>query len=166
VDYQKRIALLEELRRRETENRRGLLREMVSGWKDGRIKLYLTDKVLDFRRAHSDVFLNGDYLPLEAAGLRQTNVVAFCRRHESTWSLTVAPRWTTQLTSTNRAPLGQRAWLDTSLRLPAGAPPSWQDVLSGESVAAQLQEDGRTVLEVRDLLRGFPVALLTSATEG
>jgi (1->4)-alpha-D-glucan 1-alpha-D-glucosylmutase len=162
VDYRKRVMLLEQLRRQETEDRPGLLREMLSGWKDGRIKLYLTDKALDFRRAHASVFLAGDYLPVEAAGRKQDNLVAFCRRYGATWALTVAPRWTTQLRSTRRAPLGERAWLDTSLRLPEGAPPSWQNVLSGESAVAQLPEKGPANLRVCDLLRCFPVALLTN----
>ncbi|HSB13840.1 MAG TPA: malto-oligosyltrehalose synthase [Bryobacteraceae bacterium] len=165
VDYRTRIALLEQLRKRETENLRGLLREIVSGWKDGRIKLYLTDKALDFRRAHTDVFLAGDYLPVEATGAKKDNLVAFCRRHETTWALTVAPRWTTQLTATYRVPLGERAWSDTALRLPEGAPHSWRDVLSGEIVDVQLREGVRSVLRVRDLLRRFPVAVLTNTAE-
>jgi hypothetical protein len=89
----------------------------------------LTDKALDFRRAHGDVFLDGDYIPVKAAGPKQDNLVTFCRRHGSTWALTVAPRWTTRLTSKFRFPLGERAWLDTSLQLPEGAPVSWRDVL-------------------------------------
>jgi (1->4)-alpha-D-glucan 1-alpha-D-glucosylmutase len=166
VDYRKRIALLEQLRKRGTENRRELLKEMVSGWKDGRIKLYLTDKALDFRRAHADIFLKGDYIPVEATGPKQDNLVAFCRRCEGTWALAVAPRWTTQLTSTQRAALSARAWLDTSLRLPDGAPLSWRDVLSGESMETQPLEDGRIVLKACDLLRRFPVALLTNTAAG
>ncbi len=166
VDYRKRVALLEQLRKRETENRRGLLREMVSGWRDGRIKLYLTDTALDFRREHANVFLAGDYLPMEATGATQDNLVVFCRRHENTWALTVAPRWTTQLTSRRRAPLGERAWLDTSIRLPDGAPLSWRNVLTGENALARLSAVGHVNLKVSDLLHRFPVALLTNTTAG
>jgi (1->4)-alpha-D-glucan 1-alpha-D-glucosylmutase len=162
VDYRKRMALLEELRRRETANRSELLSEMVSDWKDGRIKLYLTDKALDFRRAHAEVFLRGDYFPVQAAGEKQDHVIAFCRRHEGSWVLTVAPRWTTQLTSARRAPFGEHAWRDTTLRLPEGSPLVWQDVLTGMSVKARKSDDGGYVVKVGDILSWFPVALLTN----
>jgi (1->4)-alpha-D-glucan 1-alpha-D-glucosylmutase len=166
VDYRKRIALLEQVRKRETENRRGLLKEMMAGWKDGRIKLYITDKALDFRRAEADVFLGGEYLPLQAEGARRENVVVFGRCHGDTWALTVAPRWTTQLTLAGTAPFGERTWLDTAVRLPEGAPDSWRDVLSGERVTNQVSGDGRPELRVSEVLRRFPVALLTNATGG
>ncbi len=162
VDYRKRIALLDQLRKRETENRRGLLREMVFGWKDGRIKLYLTDRALDFRRAHADVFLSGDYLPLETTGPKQDNVVAFCRRHGQTWALTVAPRWTTQLSSPPRAPLGERIWLDTAIRLPDEAPQVWHNVLTGEHVDVEPAEGRGQVHRLHRLLRCFPVALMVA----
>ncbi len=162
VDYRKRIALLEQLRKRETESRRGLLREMVSGWKDGSIKLYLTDKALDCRRAHADVFLNGDYLPLEAAGPRQNNVVAFCRRHGKTWTLTVAPRWTTQLTSSRRAPLGERIWLETAISLPEEAPQVWHNVLTGEHVDVEPAKGTGQAQRLHRVLRCFPLALLVA----
>ena len=70
------------------------------------------------------------------------------------------------LTAKCRAPLGARAWPDTSLRLPEGAPSSWRDVLSGEDVEAQMSEDGRNVVKVCDLLRRLPVALLTNTAAG
>jgi (1->4)-alpha-D-glucan 1-alpha-D-glucosylmutase len=163
VDYRKRIALLESLRRQETENRRGLLKDMVAGWQDGRIKLYLTDKALDFRRAHAPLFLDGEYIPVETAGAKRENVVAFCRRHQDAWSLTVAPRWTTQLASAPRAPLGERAWLDTALHLPEGAPLAWRDVLTLETVSNRRFDDGGRILLLRHVLRRLPVALLTNA---
>ncbi len=74
VDYQKRIAMLDRLRKQESESRRSMISGIISGWKDGSIKLYLTDKALDFRRAHADLFLAGEYLPLTAIGPRQDNL--------------------------------------------------------------------------------------------
>jgi (1->4)-alpha-D-glucan 1-alpha-D-glucosylmutase len=155
VDYAARIAMWEELRRKETQNRRGLVKEMVSTWKDGRIKLYLTDKALDFRRAHAEVFLDGDYLPLEVGGSKKDNVIAFCRRRGDVWAMAVAPRWSTHLTSPATPPLGERIWGDTAVCLPEGAPVSWQDGLTGVTAGA-----GPGILFVRDVLRHFPVALL------
>lgn len=156
IDYAKRIALWEELRRNETENRPRTIRQIVSGWRDGRIKLFLTDKALDFRRAQAELFVHGEYLPLEVTGSKQDHVIAFGRRIGDRWALAIAPRWTAQLTSGSRPPLGEKVWLDTAVLLPQGAPDSWLIVLTGASLVG----DGGGKLFLRGILSEFPVALL------
>jgi maltooligosyltrehalose synthase len=52
-----------------------------------------------------------------------------------------------------------RTWRGTSIRLPDGAPRSWRDHLSGETVAAAA--DG--TLAAGALFRHLPVALLGQA---
>ena len=42
--------------------------ELLANLQDGRIKLFLLYQTLNFRRAHSEVVSQGDYLPLEAIG--------------------------------------------------------------------------------------------------
>lgn len=162
VDYAASIQLLDDLRRLETGNRQRLLRGLITHWKDGRVKFYLTDKALDFRRANSDVFLHGDYLPVEAAGSGRDNVIAFCRVRNGTWALTVAPRWTSQLAPAGKAPLGEAVWSDTRLRLPPNAPKDWLDVFSGERSGVQCREDGPDCLFVSDVFGRLPFALLTN----
>ncbi|MCL5745388.1 MAG: malto-oligosyltrehalose synthase, partial [Acidobacteria bacterium] len=162
VDFQKRIVMLEELRRGETEKRSCLLKDMVAEWKDGRIKLYLTDKALDFRREHAPVFLRGEYLPLATTGLRQSNVCAFARCLDGFWCVTVAPRWTTQLVSEDLLPSTRSIWADTALQLAQGAPDKWRNVLTGEELTVSISPEGNRTLALRKLLDRFPVALLGS----
>jgi len=152
--------MLEDLRRRESEKPRGLLREVVTNWQDGRIKLYLTDKALGFRHAHPELFHDGSYLPLEAAGPRLTNLCAFARNKAEAWCVTVAPRLTTQLAPAGRMALGATSWQETHLLLPASAPERWRNVLTGEEVVAEKLRDGRRRVKAADLLKRFPVALL------
>src|SRR5205823_4410180 len=38
--------------------------ELMQAWPDGRIKLFLTQRVLRFRREQADLFQSGEYLPL------------------------------------------------------------------------------------------------------
>ena len=40
----------------------------MQSWPDGRIKLFLTQRLLQFRREHADLFPRGKYLPLDASG--------------------------------------------------------------------------------------------------
>src|SRR5207244_10939667 len=43
--------------------------ELMRAWPDGRIKMFLTQRVLRFRREHADLFQRGEYLPLRASGM-------------------------------------------------------------------------------------------------
>lgn len=162
VNFQKRIDMLAELRKCETEQLSLLLKEMVREWKDGRIKLYLSDKALDFRREHAPVFLQGEYVPLAATGLKAANICAFARQHEGFWCLTAAPRWTTQLVEDGALLPNGSPWEDTALQLPPGAPERWRNVFTGEEVNASDSAEGTPALALRNVLDQFPVALLSS----
>ncbi|MEX2262987.1 MAG: malto-oligosyltrehalose synthase [Bryobacteraceae bacterium] len=148
VDFAKREILLDELRARELDDRPALLDEIQSNWRDGRIKLYLTYRALNFRRNHAQLFANGTYIPLTVKGCRAENVCAFARCHENTWAITVAPRWYSRLA-------GEEAWQDTHIVLPEGAPDRWENTLTGTE----------TGLELRETLAGFPVALLFATAQ-
>ena len=160
VDFHQRVEMLESLRREHTEDAARLLDDLVAHWKDGRIKLFLTDTALDFRRAHAAVFLDGDYLPLNAAGRGQANVCAFARRKDGFWSLCVTPRWTTRLGPPGKPPLGKAVWRDTNLPLPAAAPERWRNVLTSETLRASPAAGAEKVLALHSILHRFPVALI------
>jgi (1->4)-alpha-D-glucan 1-alpha-D-glucosylmutase len=148
VDYKKRIGFLEYLKRREAEDRAGLLHELAAEWRNGGIKLYLTYKALDFRRDRRELFSKGSYLPVEVKGERSEHAVAFARRLEDQWAVCIVPRWPRLLGGD---------WRDTCLELPEDAPRTWSNVLTGEEV----REFG-----VAELLRSFPVALLSAGGSG
>jgi (1->4)-alpha-D-glucan 1-alpha-D-glucosylmutase len=151
VDYKKRIALIEYLERREADDLPRLLAELRSEWRSGAIKLYLTYKALQFRRANRDLFLDGCYEPVRAAGARAEHVLSFVRQSGDRWALAVAPRWPKLLGGDPWGGTGE--WLDTRLEMPDGAPPAWKNVFTGEEVSD---------FSLENLLHGFPVALLSS----
>ena len=53
--------------------------ELVRHWTDGCIKMFVTACALRLRRAESDLFAQGDYVPLPASGPKSAHVVAFSR---------------------------------------------------------------------------------------
>ena len=161
VDFEARVRLLAELKRREARNRLGLIRDLVEQWQDGRIKLFVTSKALAFRRARSQLFLEGAYQPLSAGGPKQENVFAFARRRKDTWAVTAVPRLVAKLVPASRAPIGDSVWADNVVLLPKQAPPDWVDVLTGERLRARSAIQGR-VLPLQEVFGKFPVALLTS----
>jgi (1->4)-alpha-D-glucan 1-alpha-D-glucosylmutase len=144
VDYKLRAAMLEELRRREAEDRIALVRELAAAPERDEMKLFVTYRALAFRSGHRDLFGRGDYLPIEVRGACARHVVAFARRFEGQWALAVAPRFT----------VGLDDWSDTELVLPSGAPAQWTDAVTG-----LIPE----TLRLADLLREWPVTLLGDA---
>jgi (1->4)-alpha-D-glucan 1-alpha-D-glucosylmutase len=141
VDYKRRLTMLDELRRRESEDRIALIRELAANPQMDEIKMFVTYRGLDFRRARPDLFARGEYLPLEVRGSCARHVIAFARRLEDQWAVVVAPRWTSQV----------QDWGDTEIVLPPGAPFEWSDCLTGLAAGSW---------RVGDLLKEFPVALL------
>ncbi len=160
VDFRRRVAMLEELRRESDEDRPSLLQRLCHDWRDGKIKLYLTDKALDFRRERASLFLDGSYVPVATGGERADCVCAFARHHAGQWSVTVTPRWTTRLASAYGESLNQMSWGDTALSLPEAAPRRWRDVFSAEVIETSESPDGARLLPLNVILRQFPAALL------
>ncbi|MGC9194729.1 MAG: malto-oligosyltrehalose synthase [Syntrophobacteraceae bacterium] len=154
VEFRKRVRLLKELRKRESKNQDGLITELLVDWEDGRIKLYVAYKALNFRRKHREIFLEGDYIPLGCSGPREKNVVAFLRKKEDFWILVAVPRFTAKLGATG-APTGKRVWGESFLTIPPEAPVTWTHVFTGQPVEG---EGGR--LSLKQIFARFPVALL------
>ncbi|GAB1716590.1 MAG: maltooligosyl trehalose synthase [Nitrobacter sp.] len=56
---------------------------LAESWKDGRIKLLWTHRLLDMRKRHAKVFTNGDFRPLAVEGAHRRHVIAFARAYRS-----------------------------------------------------------------------------------
>jgi (1->4)-alpha-D-glucan 1-alpha-D-glucosylmutase len=52
---------------------------LAQAWPDGRIKLALTARLLELRQELAQMFINGDYRPLEVEGPHSDEIVAFAR---------------------------------------------------------------------------------------
>ncbi|MEW5866437.1 MAG: hypothetical protein AB1774_06195 [Bacillota bacterium] len=84
-DFGLRAELLKELQEREEckgkrgDDAPGLAGELLSTWKDGRMKLYLIYKILHCRRTRPELFASGVYGPMDAIAERREHVCAFAR---------------------------------------------------------------------------------------
>jgi (1->4)-alpha-D-glucan 1-alpha-D-glucosylmutase len=138
VDYDERRRLLRRL-----EGGPGpetILARLLDQTDEGLPKLWLTRQALHLRRRRPELFgADGDYLPLMARGERAAHAFAFVR---GGGAVTVVPRLLMKL---------RGDWGGTSLELPAGR---WRNELTREEV-------GGGEVRVADLLRRFPVALLS-----
>ncbi|HXD46711.1 MAG TPA: malto-oligosyltrehalose synthase [Pseudolabrys sp.] len=55
------------------------LADLARGWRDGRIKQVLTQRLLKLRQEHDEVFRHGAYRPLATGGDHAAHVIAFAR---------------------------------------------------------------------------------------
>lgn len=162
VDFAKRVQFFEELQRQEGKGRESLISQLLSHWGDGRLKLYITYRALNFRKDSPDLFLKGDYLPLAAQGERGNNLLAFARKQENHWVLAAAAKFYTQLASPGQPPIGGGAWGESVLVLPPEAPGQWVDILTGKNYETGKSAKPPT-LPLRSIFQHLPLALLSGS---
>lgn len=158
VDFGTRATVLENLQLAGCEN--VLFASLLHNWTDGRVKLFVSNKGLEFRRSHADLFRKGDYMPMYASGGMREHVCAFLRTHKKESILVAVPRFSSALTSPGVFPLGAKIWRRDRLRLPAGRARQWKNVLTGEQVKCST---GSEDILLSSIFSQFPVALLYSA---
>jgi (1->4)-alpha-D-glucan 1-alpha-D-glucosylmutase len=90
--------------------------ELLQKWTDGRIKMFLIQKALQFRRAHADVFRWGTYRPLKTSGTFAESCIAFARERDGRWIIVIAPRLSARVAF---PPIAEN-WKDTSIEVPEG----------------------------------------------
>jgi len=161
VDYGRRGALLQQLQTLAAgpaEDLSASVRAFFDTPYDGRAKLWLVSRALQFRRERHELFLKGDYYPLAVSGVRSRHVVAYARRQGDCGIVVAVGRLFASMgLAPGALPVGAAAWGDTALDLaflPQGT--RLTNVLTGEDVV--LDASGR--LPLSRALRHFPGALL------
>jgi (1->4)-alpha-D-glucan 1-alpha-D-glucosylmutase len=153
VDYSHRQKLLASLdSNEETE----LVDELINKPEDGRIKLFITSRALNFRRAERDLFERGAYLPLQATGERERHIITFARRSGDKTAIVVASRFFTRLGNLTHLPIGSDVWGNTSIVLPDELNGFFRDRFTGRTVCPQ--DDNS--LNLAEVFSHLPIALL------
>jgi len=111
VDYNGRREMLESLATAMPD-------DLVRNWADGRIKMFLTQRVLQLRRKHVELFQRGEYLPLSPNGTFAESCVSFARRLADKWIVVIASR----LSSRVGFPPLSESWKDTTIEFPEAFP--------------------------------------------
>ena len=130
------------------------LAELLQNWPDGRIKMFLTQRALSFRRNHVDLFRIGDYLPLRATGVCAENCIAFARQLERQAAVIIAPRLSSRI---GFPPLGER-WKDTTIELPEGFPlERWREAFTGRAFWIKNRQ-----IRLADAMSILPFVMITN----
>ena len=139
VDFALRSRLLDEIDQvlaSSGDERVQAVSRLFDSWHDGRIKLLLTAAGLRLRRAHADLFLRGEYIPLTSEVTVQGGVVAFARVLGNQALVVAAPRLVAPLQTAGHAwPLGGAAWKTSRILLPqALADKTFRHALTGADI--------------------------------
>ncbi|KQQ62584.1 maltooligosyl trehalose synthase [Pseudomonas sp. Leaf127] len=146
VDYQARAKALAEP---------APVSELLTHWRDGRVKQALIARTLNRRAEQADLFAHGDYIALEVTGRHADNVLAFARFWQDRYAVVLVPRICNELLGTASTPFIQTdGWGDTRVLLPFADPDSAWQGLFDEKVGLSEKE-----LPLSDALKEFSVNL-------
>lgn len=144
LDYDTRMNYLDKIILKEKEGPEIFFTWLKANRDKGIEKLFVTWKALNFRRNKSELFVQGDYIPLTIA-TEGINSMAYARRHKNQWAIIVVPLDVA----------GNQH--DAILVLPKSSPVRWINVLTNEPVTTT-----NGTLELKNLFSLFPVALCTA----
>jgi (1->4)-alpha-D-glucan 1-alpha-D-glucosylmutase len=140
--------------------------EYVRSWRDGRIKLWITVAGLRLRRKHPDLFLKGQYLPLETQSVVKGSIVAFARVFNEDIVIFVAPRLCARLPRDGSVvPLGADCWKTSRVLLPADlASRTYRHVLTGAELRPTTTAS-ESWLFAGQIFETVPVGILLASRE-
>ncbi len=171
ADYRKILGRLRKSAGRSDRALLSLARRLAHNPFDLRIKLFVTWRMLQFRRLYSRLFQNGAYIPLDVEGTKAKHLCAFAWHwspaagEESAVAIVIAPRLIAGLTPTASdvemplPPQGPDIWADTHILVDKLAlSPPLKNLFTG-----QVCEAKESRIAAADALLDFPVAVLYSA---
>jgi len=174
VDFDRRVRGLDRVDRvlaLESGARAVAIASLLRDWEDGTIKLLLTAAGLRLRAARPDLFVDGDYLPLETDTTAiAARVVAFARLSErgpargagAGAAIAVAPHLVGRFIDAERPmPCGEM-WKTSRVLVPkALAALTYRDAFTGVEIKPVMANDSAWLF-VGQILKTLPVALLVA----
>ena len=161
IDYAHRQQLLMQLKADELNTPKNWFSTMLNHYTDGRIKLYLTRALLNFRRQHHTLFQHGDYQPLETLGEKRQHLCAFQRTWEGHIILVVVPRLLHHVIPNPEQPaLGEAVWGDTMVVLPEKTQGGhYRNIVTKETLST-IAIDQQHALPAASIFHHLPIAMM------
>ncbi len=155
VDYESRCVMLKKMREAARRDPAATVRHLLKDLSSGAIKMFLTNRAMEFRRDNSALFMRGEYLPLKVTGPRANHIVAFARVHEGRRIVVACGRFFAQLPEASPLPVDPKVWVDTFIEFDAVSTSSMTDLITGGTISVA---GGR--LRVDEAFAQMPVAML------
>lgn len=157
VDYGVRMRWLEELEELSSKEPEELWTLLWEERYNGKIKLWFTHRLLQYRRANPVLFMSGEYIPLKVKGMYESNILAFARHYGKKWLLVAVPLFTAKLCHADKNKILSFDWATTEIVLPELAPRKWQSILKADST---LDESG--IIGLNKINFNLPVVIYES----
>jgi (1->4)-alpha-D-glucan 1-alpha-D-glucosylmutase len=154
VDYKMRVDLFNRMRGKEGDSKE-LLQFLWQHREVGAQKMFTIYKSLQYRKQNPDVFLYGDYLPVDVEGTGN-HAMAFARRWKDNWVIVTVPVGIAKKIGSDKK-ICKESFEDSRLLLPNSAPAEWINEFSKTTVSS------KGGLKLADIFADFPVALLRPA---
>jgi (1->4)-alpha-D-glucan 1-alpha-D-glucosylmutase len=164
VDYALRrdaLADVSAILQRPSQARVPAIRELLARWEDGRVKMLITAAGLRARRELPDLFLEGEYLPLDTDVPLPARLVAFARVHrDGRAAIAIAPTLASELIDEEHpVPIADR-WKTSRIMLPVSlAGMTFTDCFTGAQIRPTTGTGGAWLF-AGQVLGTLPVALL------
>jgi (1->4)-alpha-D-glucan 1-alpha-D-glucosylmutase len=166
VDFEHRLRLLDsiepltETSAQADPDRARKIGELLTCWPDARIKMFATACGLRLRRSDPDLFLRGEYVPLDTQTTVSGGLVAFARTLDQRVLIAIAPRLTASLASDVQPfPMGESWKTSRVLVPPALADRAYRNLFTGEELRPT-RTASESWLFAGEALSVLPVAIL------
>lgn len=161
VDFSSRHYFLNSLDKLEKQlPTKELLAQLMKTPEDGKIKMWVTTRLLHLRHRLAHLFAEGSYQPLTIRGEKQEHLIAFARYDQAHTLLVIVGRFFSSLLSSQMACLEPKIWHDHLIEIPATCPHShFRSLYTGEQYAVEGDGDSR-LLSLEHVLEELPIAVL------
>jgi malto-oligosyltrehalose synthase/4-alpha-glucanotransferase len=127
VDYKRNKEILSSTR--EKEERKDFHSNLWKNRQHPQLKIWMTHKLFELRKAHPVLFSEGEYQPLGVEGKYAQHVLAFARSYKKQFFIVVVPLHLAKLAAQQNTSLDNLKWEDTRIMLPPNADAEWEHVL-------------------------------------
>jgi (1->4)-alpha-D-glucan 1-alpha-D-glucosylmutase len=167
IDFSHRACLLESVAsalEADADVRARTLPDLLTNWRDGRIKLLVTTAALRLRRDRPNLFLEGAYAPLTTEITVTGGAVGFARILDGEAALFIAPRLCLPLVGGDLpVPLGAECWKTSRVLLPRQLHDrTFRHELTGTEIRPTKAGDVGWIF-LGDVFQAVPVGILTTS---
>ena len=147
VNYNSHMKLLEEIRKMSVKN-------MWAARKNGGIKMYITQQLLQARKENPSLFTDGDYIPLEVKGAYKEYILAFARVNNNSCCVVIIPLHIATLSTKQQTIVDNIDWKDTCVKS-LYEDGLWNNITTREKLIIKA-----ATINVKEVFNTLPIAML------
>jgi len=155
VDYRKRVQLQNEIDKANVNE--NFLQQLWSQRYNGKIKLWLTHHLIQWRKEQKDFLQQAEYIGLTTEGRYKDNILAFARKYRQVLYIVAIPLHLAELSKAQGKSLRDIDWKDTTIHIPEKLFGNIEDVLTRKTFEKKIR--------ISDIFSEIPIALLKTRVE-